>query len=124
VLSGASGTALGQTALPTIGSTSPLAVAPGKTIDLKIRGGNLAAPTELWTSFPCEVLLPIDLAGNGTKADEVTYRLKLPADAPPGVHGIRVATAQGVSNAKLIAIDDLPPLRRFAPIKRSLRHSS
>lgn len=101
--------------IPTIASTSPQAAKPGETVDVKVRGGNLAGPTQLWTSFPCEVVLPTDVAGNGTNAGEVLYRFKLPADAQPGIQGIRIATATGISNLKLFSIDDLPSVQQTKP---------
>ncbi len=104
-----------QAAIPTVGSTLPQGAAPGQTVDVKIRGGNLAAPTQLWSSFPVEAVLPTEIAGNGTNAAEITYRLKLPADAPLGVHGLRVATAQGISNLKLFVLDDLPAVVQTKP---------
>src|SRR5579872_3539574 len=107
--------ACAQAAIPAVASTQPQAAAPGQTVDVKFRGGNLANPTQLWTSFPAEVILPAEIAGNGTNAAEITYRLKLPSDAPLGVHGVRVVTAQGVSNLKLFAIDDLPSAVQTRP---------
>jgi hypothetical protein len=107
--------ALSQAAIPSIASTAPQGAAPGQTIDVKVRGGNLASPTQFWSSFPAEAVLPADIAGNGTNAGEITYRLKLPADAPLGVHGIRVATAQGISNLKLFVLDDLPTVAQVKP---------
>lgn len=104
-----------QAAIPSIGSTAPQGAAPGQTVDVKIRGGNLAAPTQFWASFPVEAVLPTEIAGNGTNAGEITYRLKLPADAPLGVHGVRVATVQGVSNLKLFVLDDLPSVAQTKP---------
>lgn len=115
VLVAFAGQSSAQVALPAISSTLPQAAAPGQTIDVKIRGGNLAGPTQFWASFPVEAQLPAEIAGNGTNAGEITYRLKLPADAPPGVQAIRVATAQGVSNLKLFAIDDLPSVAQVKP---------
>lgn len=104
-----------QVAIPAIGSTLPQGAGPGQTVDVKIRGGNLAAPTQFWSSFPAEAVLPTEVAGNGTNAGEITYRLKLPADAPLGIHGLRIATAQGVSNLKLFVVDDLPALVQTKP---------
>ncbi|MGE5195628.1 MAG: PPC domain-containing protein [Deltaproteobacteria bacterium] len=104
-----------QTAPPTIASTLPQGAAPGQTVDVKIRGANLAGPTQFWSSFPVEAVLPAEIAGNGTNAAEITYRLKVPADAPPGVHGLRVVTATGISNLKLFAIDDLPSVAQAKP---------
>lgn len=110
-----SNSAFAQAPVPSIGSTSPQAVAPGQTADVKIRGGNLNAPTQLWASFPAEATLPADIAGNGTNAGEITYRLKLAPETPVGIYGVRVATAQGVSNLKLIAVDDLPSVAQTKP---------
>jgi hypothetical protein len=107
--------AYSQAAIPTIGSTLPQGAAPGQTVDVKVRGGNLAAPTQFWSSFPVEAVLPTEIAGNGTNAAEITYRLKLPADAPLGVHGLRVATAQGISNLKLFVLDDLLAVVQVKP---------
>src|SRR5579872_4968600 len=114
-LSGESSSAFAQAAIPAISSTLPQAAAPGQTIDIKVRGGNLAAPTQLWSSFPVEASLPADIAGNGTNGGEITYRMKLPADAPLGIHGLRVATVQGISNLKLFALDDLPSIAQAKP---------
>lgn len=100
---------------PSINSTVPQAVAPGQTVDIKVRGGALADPKQLWASFPGEFVLPAEPMGNGTNAAEVIYRLKVPADAPLGVHGIRVATPQGISNLKLFAVDDLPSVAQVKP---------
>lgn len=107
--------AFAQAAIPSIASTAPQAIAPGQTLDLKIRGGNLAGATQLWSSFPAEATFPTDLAGNGTNAAEVTYRVKVPADVPVGVYGLRVATPQGVSNLRLFAVDDLPSVAQARP---------
>jgi hypothetical protein len=114
-LAGSSNHVFAQAAIPSIASTLPQAATPGQTLDVNFRGANLAAPTQLWTSFPAEIALPTEIAGNGTNAAEITYRLKLPADAPLGVHALRVVTAQGISNLKLFALDDLPSLVQARP---------
>lgn len=115
LIAGRSERVFAQAALPTISSTQPQAAVPGQTIDVKLRGANLAGPTQFWTSFPVEAVLPTEIAGNGTNAGEVTYRLKLAADAQPAVHGLRVVTPQGVSNLKLFAIDDLASVAQVRP---------
>ncbi len=99
----------------TVTSTVPQAVMPGKAIDVKLRGGALAGPTQLWTSFPAEVALTPDLAGNGTNAAEVSYRLTVPADVGPGIYALRVATPTGISPLRLIAVDDLPSVSQVKP---------
>ncbi len=95
---------------PTITSTVPMAVQPGSTLDVKIRGGNLVGATELWTSFPCKSVLSPDVKDNGKNAAEVTFRLTVPADVPVGVNAIRVATPGGTSALKLFLVDDIPSL--------------
>ncbi len=100
---------------PTIVSTSPQAAKPGETIDVKIQGGNLAGAAQLWASFPATITLPTEIAGNGTSAGEVVYRVQIAPDVPPGVEGLRVATPQGVSNLKLFVIDDLASVAQVRP---------
>lgn len=93
---------------PSLGSTLPQAVVPGATTDVKLRGGALAGATQVWTSFGGENLLTPDIADNNKNAAEVTWRFNVPATTPVGIHGLRVATADGVSALKLILVDDLP----------------
>src|SRR3569623_1763193 len=100
---------------PSIGSAAPRAAQPGATTRGMIAGGNLAGPTQFWASFPVEATLAADVADNGKNAAELTYDLKLPADAPVGVHGIRFATAKGVSPMFLFVVDDLPAVAQVKP---------
>jgi len=102
---------------PSISQVSPQAVQPGEQVDLTLTGGNLAGASDLWTSFPCESTLSPDVAENGKQNDKVVYRLSVPADAPAGVHGIRVATSRGVSPLKLLVVDDLTTLGQQAENK-------
>jgi hypothetical protein len=96
--------------VPSITSTSPQAVAPGQSIDVTLRGANLAGATELWTSFSSQTVLSPDVKDNGKNAAQVVYRITVPANATPGVHGIRIATPGGVSALRLFVIDDLPSI--------------
>lgn len=100
--------------VPSITSTLPQAVEPGKPTDIKLRGGNLVGAADVWTSFPAEGALTPDIEKNGENAAEVTWRLNVPADAPIGIHGIRVATPGGASGLKLILVDDLPSVAQAA----------
>jgi len=106
------GPALAQ--VPSIASTLPQAVEPGKATDVKLRGGNLVGAADVWTSFPSEGTLTPEIEKNGENAAEVTWRLNIPADAPIGIHGIRVATPGGVSGLKLILVDDLRSVAQAA----------
>jgi len=92
---------------PAISSISPQAVRPGTTGNLTVNGSNLAGVTNVWASFPGEIALAPDVKDNGKNKAQVVYRTTVPADAPVGVHGIRVATPQGVSALRMIVVDDL-----------------
>lgn len=92
---------------PTLSHTAPAAVQPGKTVDVVFHGGNLAGATGIWTSFPVTAVLTPDLDKNGTLPASVSFRLTTAAEVPLGVGGVRVITAQGVSNLRLVLIDDL-----------------
>jgi hypothetical protein len=86
---------------------------PGKATDLVLEGARLAGPSGLWTNFPATIELAPGVEKNGTLADSVHYRLTLPADCPLGVGALRVATGQGISNLKLVLIDDLPAVAKL-----------
>ena len=100
--------ALGQP--PTLSHTAPSGVQPGKTVDVVFHGANLAAPTSVWTSFPASAVLTPGIDQNGAQPASVSYRLTIPAEVPLGVGGIRVATGKGISNLRLLLIDDLPAI--------------
>lgn len=93
---------------PTIVSVSPGAVAPGKSVDVTIRGGNLSGATQLWTSFPAKSELAPGVKNNGKNAGQVVFRVTLPQNAPVGIQGIRVVSSNGVSSLALMTVDDLP----------------
>lgn len=99
---------------PTISLTTPQAVKPGQTTDVKLNGGALAAPTQLWTSFPAQAVLAPEIQGNGTNAAECVYKVTVPSDVPVGIYGVRVATANGTSPLRLLVVDDLPSVAQAA----------
>jgi hypothetical protein len=82
-------------------SATPLAVAPGKTVELTLRGSALDGPVSLWTSFPAEA--SVTASGN----DHVTYSVTVPAGVPVGPGALRVATKDGVSPPVQVFVDDL-----------------
>jgi hypothetical protein len=99
--------AIGQP--PAVNYAVPAAAQVGQTTDLTLIGGNLAGPTAIWTNVPsAKVELAPGIEGNGTKGDQVVYRCALGADAPVGIYAFRLATAKGVSNTRLVMVDDLP----------------
>jgi len=99
---------------PSVSSTQPVAIAPGGTTRLVVKGGNLSGAADFWGSFGGSWKLAGDVKDNGTSAAEVTWDITLPADSPAGIHGIRVATPGGVSALKLILVDDLPSVAQSA----------
>lgn len=78
---------------------------------MRLVGTNLADIREVWASFPTatpiEVVLPTDPKAKPepTRGD---LRVQPAADVVPGVYALRVVTAGGVSNLRLMLIDDLP----------------
>jgi len=92
---------------PTITYLSPMAVKPGEATDITVVGTNLNGAKAAWTTLPAQVeLAPIEK--NGTDKTKVVYRVTLPADAAPAIGGLRIATGNGVSNLRLLLVDDLP----------------
>ncbi len=98
--------ALGQP--PTLSHLLPAGVRPGQSSDVTFHGANLAGANKVWASVPLSAALTAGIEGNGTQPASVTYRLTIPAEAPLGVAGIRIGTAQGISNVRLVLVDDLP----------------
>ena len=74
---------------PTISSVSPLSVRPGQTQDVIVRGGNLSGATQFWTSFPSRLVLTPQKPNNGKNGGEVSFRITVPANTPPGPYGLR-----------------------------------
>ena len=97
---------------PTLSHLMPGGVQPGKSVDVVFSGANLASPTGLWTSFTASVELTPGVDKNGTDPAIVSYRLTVPPDAPLGVGAIRLRTGNGVSNVRLVLIDDLAAIAR------------
>jgi hypothetical protein len=95
---------------PQIAQIDPLAVAPGKSVELVIRGQNLLAPRSLWTTFAarCEFLSPADESVQ--KGEKLVCRVTVPRDEQVGLGAMRVVTGEGVSNPLLIMLDDLPTI--------------
>jgi len=100
--------------VPSVTSLSPPAVGPGQTSALILSGDNLNEATGLWTNLPGATAEVVPLppgkdgkppAPNPKRAD---IKLTLPADAVPGIYGLRVLTSHGASNLRLFVVDDLP----------------
>jgi len=55
-----------------------------------------------------EAVLTPGVDKNGTEAAQVSYRVTLPPTVPVGIYGLRLATGGGISNLRLVMVDDLP----------------
>ena len=92
---------------PSISHTIPAALQIGQAADIVLLGGNLASPTGIWWSMPAEAVLTPGLEKNGTEAGQVSYRVTVPATVPVGIYGLRLAGSGGISNLRLVMVDDL-----------------
>lgn len=107
LLLGLFGVSLAVAQPPTLSHSLPGGLQPGKDVDVVFHGGALAGATGLWTSFPVKAVLTPGIEGNGTQPASVSFRISVPADAQLGLAGVRVITGQGISNLRLLLIDDL-----------------
>ena len=102
---------IGQAQAPKLNRLLPVATAPGQAVDITLLGENLAQPSGLWTNLPAAVEMAGGGPKNGTEPGTVTYRFKLSAETPLGIFGVRLATGKGISNLRLLVVDDLPTVR-------------
>ena len=85
---------------------SPPALERGKTTRLAVAGSDLKKALDLWTSLPAGKITATPVGDS--KADAAIFDVRVADDAPVGLFGLRVATADGLSNVHLCLIDDLP----------------
>ncbi len=90
---------------PEVLFTSPLAVAPGKSVEVNFHGNELADAVGLWTGFPGKAnLLSADPTKNSSLAQ---FSIAVPDHVSVGVYGARLTTLRGVSAPVMILLDDL-----------------
>ncbi len=89
---------------PTLTTPANLGAKPGASVELVLTGTNLADATGVWTSFGGTATIP----GGQKDAAKLRVKLDVPADAKPGVYGLRVATKAGMSNLRPFCVDELP----------------
>jgi Bacterial pre-peptidase C-terminal domain len=92
---------------PTINPLVPAGVQRGKAVDLIITGTQLAGPTGASLGVPANITIPTE-DKNGQDASKFKIRVEVPADTPVGWYPFRVATSKGVSNLRVLCVDDLP----------------
>lgn len=92
---------------PTLNRVLPLGMQRGTSINVVLKGANLAQYTGIKTSFPAEITIP-QKDNNGQAENQLIVNITAPKDAPLGYHSIRLATRRGISNLMVFCIDDLP----------------
>ena len=95
----------------TIEKVVPAAVVPGKTTKLTIHGKQLSQLRRIWFSFPAKV----KILSKPKNATRVVCSVTVPANVPVQLAGIRCISSQGVSNVRLILVDDLPSATKTEP---------
>lgn len=91
---------------PVLTSPANLGLKRGGSAELTLVGANLTDPLAVLLSCPGTVTIPTDNK-NGTEPAKLRVKVELPADVPIGLHTIRVATKQGVSNFRPFVVDEL-----------------
>jgi hypothetical protein len=92
---------------PTLTTPATLGARTGETLELTLTGTNLADPVSIMLSAPGKATIPTDNK-NGTDPAKLRVKVEVPSDCPIGLHTIRVATKQGVSNFRPFVVDDAP----------------
>ncbi len=91
---------------PSLSHLAPAALRPGHVNELTLHGEKLDDPLQIWTSFPAKIEL---LPGDGSQQPLTTRRCRITvaSDTAVGIAGLIVGTAAGISDVKLLMIDDL-----------------
>lgn len=92
---------------PVITRIVPAAVSSGETT-ISIYGENLRGAAELWTSFPAEKIALENDATGGPISNKTRCKVRLPMGATPLLGALRLATTNGLSELRLLAIDNYP----------------
>ncbi len=88
---------------PTINNTSVPGIQAGTTFQITVTGTDLAPAPKLLASFPIASQKVIEGSDNGKAIIELNT-----TEVQPGIHWIRIASEQGISNALSIGVDNLP----------------
>ena len=89
-------------AAPSLSRVQPMAVPPGKTIDLQLDGDHFSDLLQITTTFPAKTELV-----KRTNDKQVIIRITVPPTVSTQVGAIRVYDATGISQPVLLLIDPL-----------------
>jgi hypothetical protein len=97
-----------------IEEVDPPVLRRGTTTQVTLRGDDLRQAIGVWTSLPTSPVASSIISSNNLT--EVTLDVRIPADAPMGLHGLRLATNSGLSNVHIVLIDELPLTPAASPV--------
>ena len=104
---------------PTLKPIFPAGAKRGSSITLNLTGTNLAGPVKFLSSFPCKATFPTE-NNNGKDAAKLAVKIDIDPAAPIGFHAIRIGTAKGISNTRILCIDDLPEVLKVDSNKNKM----
>jgi hypothetical protein len=88
-----------------IESLAPPVVERGKTTRVVFTGHALGKALDAWTSLPSGAIRAVPVA---SEPDRIVMDITATNDSPVGVCGLRLSTEDGLTNACLLLVDDLP----------------
>ncbi|WP_439629799.1 hypothetical protein [Gemmata sp.] len=92
-----------------VDSASPPVAAVGKTTRVAFVGKDLGPGLDVWAALPKGAISARPVSSEPGK---LVFDLAVAADAPVGVCGLRLATRDGLTNAVLFHLEDLPVKER------------
>ena len=96
--------------MPSFSGTEPLAIAPGKTVEVKVIGNGFGDDLRLWTSVGTAKLV------KRINAQQAIFTITVPANAR-GVGVLRLHDRSGLSDARFIAFDSTPATKNISTDK-------
>jgi hypothetical protein len=103
LLMGSSSARAQQPKPPSLNFIQPLGIQPGNETEVILTGERLAVSGKVWTSATAEN----SVSAAGQSETVANCKLNLPADTPLGLLGVRYFNPTGVSNLRLMLVDDL-----------------
>ncbi|AMV28837.1 hypothetical protein VT84_30870 [Gemmata sp. SH-PL17] len=92
---------------PTLTTPATLGAKPGDEVELTLTGTNLADAIGVTLGCPAKITIPGDNK-NGTDAGKFRVKVAVDPKCAIGLYTVRVATKNGVSNARPFLVDTLP----------------
>ena len=104
--------AYGSPAHNVVEHVSPPVIERGKTTRVTFNGTNLAPGLDVWAAIPKGALTAKPVSSDPTK---LVFDITTAKDAEVGVCGLRLATRDGLTNAVLLHVEDLPMKEKQLP---------